>query len=93
MPQFDLTNAHKKIGKTLRKLRIAARKSIKEAAADAGIAPSTLSKIEDGEVNFHILTLGKLCKAYNIAPAQLLKNLTLEPLPAGTHIKAKKAKL
>lgn len=79
MPQFDLTNAHKEIGKQLRQLRIATGKTINEAAVDAGIAPGTLSKIEDGESNFRVLTLGKLCKGYNTDLSQLLKNFTLSP--------------
>ena len=79
MPKFDLTDAHKEIGKQLRQLRIVAGKSINEAAIGAGIAPRTLSKIEDGEANFRILTLGKLCKAYNTDLSQLLKDFTLSP--------------
>jgi DNA-binding XRE family transcriptional regulator len=77
MPQVDLTNAHKEIGKQLYKLRKAARKSIAEAATDAGIMPRTLAKIEDGEVNFRILTLGKLCRAYNVTLEELLEDSTL----------------
>jgi len=79
MTQFDLTNAHKEIGKQLRNLRIAAGKSINKAAIDAGVAPRTLSKIEDGEANFRILTLVKLCKAYNTDLSQLLRDFTLPP--------------
>jgi transcriptional regulator with XRE-family HTH domain len=73
MPPFDLTNAQKIVGERLRLMREAMMKSINEAATDAGIAPKTLSKIEDGEVDFRILTLRKLCKAYNVGLEKLLE--------------------
>jgi len=89
MPQFDLAGAHKEIGIQLRKIRIVARKSLNQAAIDAGIAPRTLSKIEDGESNFRILTLEKLLKAYNTDLSHLLRDFTLPP-PAAKQCSERK---
>jgi|GEM_PF-3354747 len=96
MPQFDLTDAHKEIGKQLHKIRIVAGKirivagkSLNQAAIGAGIAPRTLSKIEDGESNFRKLTLEKLLKAYNTDLSHLLRDFILPP-PAAKQCSARK---
>jgi transcriptional regulator with XRE-family HTH domain len=76
MPRIDLTNAHKIVGGRLRLIREATTKSIIEAATEAGITSKMLSKIEDGEVDFNILTLGRLCKVYHISAEKVLEGLT-----------------
>jgi len=79
MPAFDLTEAHKIIGERLRLIREERAKSITEAATEAGIAPKMLSKIEDGKANFRILTLGKLCKVYDVTLEKLLEDFRSGP--------------
>jgi len=58
---------NKQIGIKLRELRQPSQKSIKEAAAEAGIDPKALPRIERGRADFRILTLEKLCRIYNVA--------------------------
>jgi transcriptional regulator with XRE-family HTH domain len=71
---MDLTNASKIIGERLRQIREAMRKSISEAATEAGVAPETLLKIEDGKADLRILTLWRLCKVYNVTLGEVLED-------------------
>lgn len=76
MPVIDPTNTQKIVGQRLQMLRKNTGKSINEAASEAGLTPGALSKIEDGKSNFRVLTLGKLCRYYQVT----LKDLMDTPL-------------
>ena len=69
----------KKLGLYLKRLRKEADLSIRDVTRECGIAPSYLSKIENGNsfstINIH--TLLKLSKFYNIPIGALLKEVGL----------------
>jgi transcriptional regulator with XRE-family HTH domain len=75
MPQIDPKNARKVVGDRLRLAREAMRKTIKDIAIEAGMDSRTLQEIEDGNVDFRILTLQKLCKGYKVSADHLLDDL------------------
>jgi transcriptional regulator with XRE-family HTH domain len=79
MPQIDLANAHKIVGQRLQTLRKDTGKSIEGAATEAGMTPEALSEIEHGEVEFHILTLFRLCGVYHTTPNKLLEECAFGP--------------
>ena len=69
----------KKLGTFLKQLREEAGLSIRQAAQKSELAPSYLSKIENGN-NFSTIsvkTLIKLSKTYDIPPIAILKEIGL----------------
>jgi transcriptional regulator with XRE-family HTH domain len=60
------------IGENLYKLRRENGYTQKQVSADFGITQSNLSKIENGERNFNMTLLDKLCLLYNCSPEYLL---------------------
>jgi transcriptional regulator with XRE-family HTH domain len=76
---IDVANVRKTVGKRLRGLREAVPKQIDKAAVEAGIAPGLLADIEDGEAEFDITTLFRLCAVYRTPPAKLLEGVILIP--------------
>ena len=64
----------KKLGKTLRELRIQNKLSFREADRLSGVDISSISRLEEGKSNrFNFLTLNKLARAYKVNPLSLLK--------------------
>jgi transcriptional regulator with XRE-family HTH domain len=66
------------LGHKLRLLRAERQMSLRQAAAQAGLAKETISEIERGLAHPHDVTLAKLAKAYDIPLEELLE----EPEPA-----------
>ncbi len=60
------------IGENLYKLRRENGYTQKQVSAYLGITQSNLSKIENGERNFNMTLLDKLCLLYNCSPEYLL---------------------
>ena len=60
------------IGENLYKLRRENGYPQKQVSAYLGITQSNLSKIENGERNFNMTLLDKLCLLYNCSPEYLL---------------------
>ena len=60
------------IGENLYKLRRKNGYTQEQVANYLGIAQSNLSKIENGERNFNITLLDKLCLLYNCSPEYLM---------------------
>ena len=75
MPQIDSENARKVVGDRLRLAREAMNKTIKDLGIEAGIDPKALQEIENGNVDFRILTIPKLCRAYKVSVRSLLDDL------------------
>jgi transcriptional regulator with XRE-family HTH domain len=74
MAQIDPTYTQRIVGQRLRWLRETANKKLSQAAIEAGVSPGTLAKIEDGESNFRILTLTKLCNYYHVTLEDLMND-------------------
>lgn len=55
----------KKLGQTIKKIRVSQNLSIKEVSANAEITYSYLYKLENGVYNITVKCLEKLCKALN----------------------------
>lgn len=72
IPKIGPPGARKALGKRLRQARVQMNKTIEEIAIEALIAPKKLKDIENGKVNFRILTLNKLCKGYKVSMEYLL---------------------
>ncbi len=62
----------KEIGKTLNELRRENGYTQEQVSNYLGITQSNLSKIENGERNFNMTLLDKLCLLYNCSPEYLL---------------------
>ena len=60
------------VGKNLRKLREENKYTQEQVSDYLGITQSNLSKIENGERNFNMTLLDKLCLLYNCSPEYLL---------------------
>jgi transcriptional regulator with XRE-family HTH domain len=71
-----------KIGNLLMERR--GDRGIREVAAEIGVSPATLSRVERGKLP-DLLTFQKLCRWLRIDPAQLLD------VPSGTDAKKKQA--
>lgn len=65
--------ADARIGERLRAARLAARKSIAEVAADAGLTKGFLSKLERDLANVSVASLMRLCDALGIAVGSLFE--------------------
>lgn len=78
MSSIKAATARKTLGKQLRMLRKATKKTVQEIAKEAGILPATLVKIEDGKANFRLLTLEKIGKVYGLSSKELLESLPVE---------------
>lgn len=78
MQPIDPSYVRRQIGRKLQVTREAQGKSITDITVETGIRPGKLAALEAGEVNFRILTLEKLCRAYGLTIPQLLLDLTLE---------------
>lgn len=76
MPKISPSDARKALGKRLRQAREQMKKTLEEIAIEALIAPKKLKDIENGKVNFRILTLNKLCKGYKVSVEYLLDNIS-----------------
>jgi transcriptional regulator with XRE-family HTH domain len=63
---------NKAIGKTLNELRRENGYTQEQVSKYLGITQSNLSKIENGERNFNMTLLDKLCLLYNCSPEYLL---------------------
>lgn len=64
----------KKLGKTLRELRILNKLSFRETDRLSGVDISTISRLEEGKVNrINPFTLNKLAKAYKTNPLHLFR--------------------
>ena len=63
---------NKVIGKNLKELRRENGYTQEQVSKYLGITQSNLSKIENGERNFNMTLLGKLCLLYNCSPEYLL---------------------
>ena len=74
MPQLP-SKIRAAIGNKLCQIRKTKGKSIGQAATEAGVLARTLANIERGKVDFRILTLLKLCQAYNICMDKLLEDI------------------
>jgi transcriptional regulator with XRE-family HTH domain len=61
-----------RLGRVVRSLRIARRKTQEELASQAGMGPRHLQKIEAGEVNVTLRTLCRLAATLRTDPGQLL---------------------
>ena len=72
MPKISPPDVREALGKRLRLAREHMKKTIEEIAIEALIAPKKLKEIENGKVNFRILTLNKLCKGYKVSVEYLL---------------------
>jgi len=77
MQKIDLAKARKIFGEALRSKRESANETIDEVAARAGLAPSRIIQIEGGELNFHLLTLLKLSRGYQVGADKLLECLAI----------------
>jgi transcriptional regulator with XRE-family HTH domain len=66
------------LGHKLRLFRAERQMSLRQAAAEAGLAKETISEIERGLAHPHDVTLAKLAKAYDVPLEELLE----EPEPA-----------
>jgi transcriptional regulator with XRE-family HTH domain len=66
------------LGHKLRLLRAERQMSLRQAAAQAGLAKETISEVERGLAHPHDVTLAKLAKAYDVPLEELLE----EPEPA-----------
>ena len=60
------------VGKNLKKLREENKYTQEQVSDYLGITQSNLSKIENGERNFNMTLLDKLCLLYNCSPEYLL---------------------
>lgn len=60
------------VGKILRELRIENKYTQEQVSNYLEITQSNLSKIENGERNFNMTLLEKLCSLYNCSPEYLL---------------------
>ena len=60
------------VGKNLKKLREENNYTQEQVSSYLGITQSNLSKIENGERNFNMTLLDKLCLLYNCSPEYLL---------------------
>ena len=60
------------VGKNLKKLREENKYTQEQISNYLGITQSNLSKIENGERNFNMTLLDKLCLLYNCSPEYLL---------------------
>ena len=60
------------VGQNLKKLREENKYTQEQVANYLGITQSNLSKIENGERNFNMTLLDKLCLLYNCTPEYLL---------------------
>jgi transcriptional regulator with XRE-family HTH domain len=74
MPSIDPAKSHKMIGRKLRTLREALKKSINTVAVEAKMSPKALTKIEAGESKIRILTLRKLCIYYKVTLDDLMED-------------------
>ena len=74
MAPIDATKTQMVVGERLRLLRKAANKELNEAAKGALVSPDTLAKIEDGNSNFRILTITKLCNYYHVTLEDLMND-------------------
>lgn len=63
---------NKMVGKTLKELRSENGYTQEQVSIYLGITQSNLSKIENGERNFNMTLLDKLCLLYNCSPEYLL---------------------
>ena len=72
MPKITPPHARKALGKRLRQAREQRKKTTREIAIESLITPKKLKDIENGKVNFRILTLNKLCKGYKVSMEYLL---------------------
>jgi transcriptional regulator with XRE-family HTH domain len=61
------------IGERLRAARLAARKSMAEVAAEAGLTKGFLSKLERDLANVSVASLIRLCDALEISPGSLFQ--------------------
>ena len=64
--------ASKKIGATLRDLRLATGKSQARVAHEIGVSRSTVTQMELGNRSVRAQDLSSLCRAYGCSPAGLL---------------------
>ena len=78
MTAIILSNSRKILGRKLRLIREAGNITMEQVAAKAGISLGRLSKIEEGSVNFRILTLRKLCKGYDVTLEKLLEDFDFQ---------------
>lgn len=60
------------VGKNLKELRVENRYTQKQVSEYLEITQSNLSKIENGERNFNLTLLDKICLLYNCSPEYLL---------------------
>ena len=68
------TEKLKKLGKTLKELRIQNNLSFRDVDKLTGIDISTISRLEEAKgYRINALILNKLAKAYNVNPVSLLK--------------------
>lgn len=61
-----------KLGEHIKKLRKAKKLTLEALCYKNGLEPSTVSRIEKGQVEAKYLTLKKLAKAYNKTMGELL---------------------
>lgn len=77
----------------LRAAREIAGLSQKEAARQAGVLPSQLSKYEKGDIEPALGVLKKLCDLYKVDPGVLLAPLQTEPLLEGQEVDLEAARV
>lgn len=67
----------RKIGATIKKMRLALEMSQEDLAGLAELDRSYLSEVENGKKNISFVSLHKICQALEVKPSQFLKSLNL----------------
>ena len=68
-------------GWNIRRLRVMRGISIETLAGDAGVADTSLARLERGQMNVSLDFLDKLARALKVKPAQLFEPLSSAPTP------------
>ena len=69
--EISVMRYRKLIGSRLKAIRLNRKESLRKAAGGIGIAPKTLQRIENAQVNFWLTTLNSICKYYDAPLAGL----------------------
>lgn len=64
---------HKKLAEFIRSFRESKKISLNSFAFKNGIEPSTLSRIEKGQLELKISNLEKIASGFNLKPSEFLK--------------------